>query len=199
MMRLPSLRGVSTNMMELVAALQQALQCEAAGGESGVPLRHVRAIKDGTAPETDVDVDVDVNANVEARNGKRERDDRTVINLETKASVDWETSVRKLSPCCYRAGAGHVAAAASVPQSNRLLPFVCLLVSPPGAGKSHLMEYEIMPECRKIGVRCGYIDGSNDALVEVALVSLLRERFPDKTAMQPGLLIVDEYHMLTGM
>lgn len=70
-----------------------------------------------------------------------------------------------------------------------------LVTSPPGAGKTYLLEHEILPPQRQKQVVCHRIDCSSDVLVERTLVSILEEKFPDEN--QFGMLVADEYHMLS--
>jgi len=68
-----------------------------------------------------------------------------------------------------------------------------LLVSPPGAGKTHLVETTIMAQAEHHGRRTQRIDCSNDELVELSLTYILNRKFPGETK---SLLVADEFHML---
>jgi replication-associated recombination protein RarA len=67
-----------------------------------------------------------------------------------------------------------------------------MLVSPPGAGKTHLAEELIDANANR---HCRRIDCSSDELVERALDSILEESFPVQGDM--SLLVADEFHMLS--
>lgn len=70
---------------------------------------------------------------------------------------------------------------------------VLFIVSPPGAGKTYLLEQQIMPTQSRLGVTCIRIDCSNDELVERAMESVLLEKFPregQKSLLVAGFLIV---------
>lgn len=75
-------------------------------------------------------------------------------------------------------------------------PCVVLLVSAPGAGKSHFSD-EISQELSKeLRLRRAWVDGSNDELLDTALITILSREIP--LASSGGrFLIVDEYHMLS--
>jgi hypothetical protein len=63
------------------------------------------------------------------------------------------------------------------------------LLSPPGAGKSFLVEHSAALKQRRI------FDCSNDELIDKAIYAALSERFPTQA---PGwTLIADEFHMLS--
>lgn len=70
-----------------------------------------------------------------------------------------------------------------------------LVESPPGAGKSHLMEFTVKSRAEALHVSAQMLDGSSDTLVTLALDEALSRRVPPKGQC---LLTVDEYHMLTG-
>jgi hypothetical protein len=71
---------------------------------------------------------------------------------------------------------------------------VILLISPPGVGKTHMIEHDIEPEETRLGTHVVRFDCSNDELVERSMVSLLKRSFPNEG--KPSLLVADEYHML---
>jgi len=73
--------------------------------------------------------------------------------------------------------------------------FVLLIVSSPGAGKTYLMEDQIIPLCNEQKIESRKLDGSNDELVEIALMTILDKTFFTQAR---SLLIVDEYHLLSG-
>ena len=61
-----------------------------------------------------------------------------------------------------------------------------LLVSPPGAGKTHLVETTIMARAEHHGRRTQRIDCSNDELVELSLTYILNRKFPGETKCVHG-------------
>lgn len=69
------------------------------------------------------------------------------------------------------------------------------MISPPGAGKSYLLEKNIMQKEMKKGIKCQRVDCSNDELVVKALSSILNEYFPIEG--NKSLLVADEFHMLS--
>jgi chromosomal replication initiation ATPase DnaA len=73
---------------------------------------------------------------------------------------------------------------------------VILLTSPPGSGKTYLLEREIFQEERRRGRECERVDCSSDIFVEKAIDSVLSELFPSEG--RPALLVADEYHMLSS-
>lgn len=70
--------------------------------------------------------------------------------------------------------------------------FVVFVESPPGAGKTYLMEAIIARESEER--RCERVDCSNDELVERAMELVLKSHFPDDSK---ALLVADEFHMLS--
>jgi hypothetical protein len=77
-------------------------------------------------------------------------------------------------------------------------PCVVLLVSPPGAGKSHFSKdlAAILANSDPPLTRA-FIDGSDDELVDTALSALLDREVPPGST-QNRYLIVDEFHMLSA-
>eukprot|EP00667_Euglena_gracilis_P000022 EG_transcript_22 len=94
------------------------------------------------------------------------------VVVETNYIGDWETQLEAIS------------------ERQELL---LLLVSPPGAGKTHLVETTIMARAEQSGRRTQRIDCSNDELVELSLTYILNRKFPGETR---SLLVADEFHML---
>jgi len=73
---------------------------------------------------------------------------------------------------------------------------IILLISLPGAGKSHLCENQLKPLAEKQELRTvRLLDCSTDIFVHQAMSSVLQEKFPDEG--KPSLLIADDYHMLS--
>jgi len=73
---------------------------------------------------------------------------------------------------------------------------VVLLISPPGAGKTYFMKTGVRAAAEELELKVSRIDCSNDELVERALVSVLEEQFPTGS-IQEGILIADEFHMMS--
>jgi len=73
---------------------------------------------------------------------------------------------------------------------------VVLLISPPGAGKTYFMKTGVRAAADELELKVSRIDCSNDELVERALVSVLEEEFPTGS-IQEGILIADEFHMMS--
>jgi hypothetical protein len=75
----------------------------------------------------------------------------------------------------------------------RSKPSLVLLVSPPGAGKSHYMKDLRARIVREQAVGIEEFDGSSDVLVHSTLAELLNRAVTARV----GMLVVDEYHMLS--
>ena len=82
---------------------------------------------------------------------------------------------------------------AASPDTIAVGKFFVLIVSPPGAGKTHLLNNTIKPQMEAAGLPMVRIDGSSDELVMVSLHSRLEALFTER---RPSLLVIDEYHML---
>ena len=78
-------------------------------------------------------------------------------------------------------------------------PCLVLLDSPPGAGKTYLVETSLKEKVTdQLNFKYERIDGSSDQLVTHALVDLLHRAVPD--SLKTGvMLVIDEYHMLTDV
>ncbi len=63
----------------------------------------------------------------------------------------------------------------------------------PGAGKSHFAD-DLKHTMMRRELRRAYIDGSDDRLVDMALLDILDQELPDPSVKQ--FLVVDEFHML---
>lgn len=74
-------------------------------------------------------------------------------------------------------------------------PAIVLLVSPPGAGKSHFSE-NLGKTFAKEHIGFAYVDGSDDELVDTALATVLMRKVPDEGGEM--FLVIDEYHMLSN-
>lgn len=57
---------------------------------------------------------------------------------------------------------------------------IVFLVSPPGAGKTFLLEQDIMAQEAQRGCFCKRIDCSNDILVQKAMETVLSDQFPEE-------------------
>lgn len=75
-------------------------------------------------------------------------------------------------------------------------PRIVLLVSPPGAGKSHFSDELGKELTKELSLGKAYVDGSDDELVDTALASVLTRKVPEEGGRM--FLVVDEYHMLSG-
>jgi len=75
----------------------------------------------------------------------------------------------------------------------RSTPTLVLLVSPPGAGKSYYMNELRAQLAREQAIGIEEFDGSSDILVHHTLAELLNRA----VTVRVGMLVVDEYHMLS--
>jgi len=86
-------------------------------------------------------------------------------------------------------------------EENFLQPEPCLILldSPPGAGKTYLVERSLKEQATdQLSLKYERIDGSSDQLVTHALVDLLQQAVPE--SLKTGvMLVIDEYHMLTDI
>ena len=77
-------------------------------------------------------------------------------------------------------------------------PFTILVISPPGAGKTYFFTNKMQRQLEQRGHNVSYYDGSSDELVNVALVTSLSERVNSGQTDGRAVLVVDEFHMLSG-
>jgi hypothetical protein len=100
--------------------------------------------------------------------------DRSKASL-SQSERDWQVKVKQLI-------------------ANHQKLFV-LVISPPGAGKTYLLNHVIQEQAQN-GIECHNLDCSSGILVERTISSLLDELFPEEG--KPGFLVADEFHMLNS-